>query len=61
MNRAENRGFEIGDEVICKTSGVVGKVIKFYVPTACAEQTMVETAEGRKYHAPTCEWSKIRR
>lgn len=61
MNRAGIRGFKIGDEVVCKTSGVVGTVIKFYVPTACAEQTMVETAEGRKYHAPTSEWTKIRR
>lgn len=54
-----NRKFELGDLVICETSGVIGKAIKFYIPTACAEQTMVLTDDGRKYHAPTSEWRKI--
>ncbi len=53
------RKFGIGDMVICKTSGVTGRVTRFYKPTACEEQTMVVTGDGRKYHAPTSEWVKI--
>jgi len=52
------RAFEIGDLVRCVESGVSGRVIKFYFPTSCEEQTMVETADGRKYHAPTRTWRK---
>lgn len=48
--------FEIGDRVINKWSGVKGNIIKIYKPTACEEQTMVITNDGRKYHAPTREW-----
>lgn len=55
MNRRE---FDIGDKVICVTSGVIGVVEKFYIPTACAEQTMVITQDGRRYHAPASEWRK---
>ena len=55
-----NRGFEVGDKVICKTSGVVGRVEKFYYPTACVEQTMIRTPDGRLYHAQTSEFSKVR-
>lgn len=51
-----NRKFNIGDRIICITTGVVGKCLKFYTPTACAEQTMVLTDDGRRYHAPTSEW-----
>lgn len=51
-----NRKFNIGDRIICTTTPVVGKCIKFYVPTASTEQTMVLTDDGRKYHAPTSEW-----
>ena len=47
-----SRGFSIGDKVRCISSGVIGYVVKFYTPTACEEQTMVETADGRFYHAP---------
>ncbi len=47
---------KVGDRVICGTSGVVGIVIKKYFPTACAEQIMVKTDDGRLYHAPTTEW-----
>lgn len=50
------RKINIGEKAICSESGVVGKVIKFYYPTACEEQTMVETDDGRKYHAPTRTW-----
>ena len=59
-SRKSNRCFEIGDRVICVLSGVIGTVEKFYYPTSCAEQTMVVTADGRKYHAPTRTWKKIR-
>lgn len=52
------REFDIGDAVICKLSGVVGKIIKFYTPTSCAEQTLILTNDGREYHAPTSEFVK---
>lgn len=32
---------------------VTGVVIKQYFPTACEQQTMIITNDGRKYHAPT--------
>ena len=54
------RRFDIGDYVICTESGVFGKVIKFYIPTSCAEQTMVLTKDGFKYHAPTTTWKKYK-
>jgi len=53
------RDFEIGDMIICESTGVIGKAIRFYFPTACEEQTMVRTRDGRKYHAPTRMWRKI--
>ena len=49
---------KIGDKVICHESGVVGTVVKKYFPTACEEQTMIETADGRLYHAPTRTFRK---
>lgn len=54
-----NRIFEIGDKVKCIESGVCGIVTRFYYPTACAEQTMVRTEDGRQYHAPTSMWVKV--
>ena len=51
------REFKIGDTVIHTYSGVIGKVIKFYIPTTCAEQTMIKCTNGRKFHAPTSEFS----
>ena len=54
-----SRNFDIGDKVICVISGVIGIVEKFYVPTSCAEQTMVITQDGRRYHAPTSEWRRL--
>lgn len=54
-----DREFELGDMIICESANVVGKAIRFYVPTACEEQTMVRTEDGRKYHAPTRMWRKI--
>ncbi len=56
---AEQRGFDIGDRLICTESGVIGKAIKFYYPTACAEQTMILCDDGRKYHAPSTEFIKV--
>ena len=52
------RRFDIGDKIRCYESGVRGICVKFYAPTACEEQTMVETADGRFYHAPTRTWEK---
>ena len=52
------RRFNIGDKIRCYESGVRGICVKFYTPTACEEQTMVETADGRFYHAPTRTWEK---
>lgn len=53
-----SRSFDIGDRIICTESGVSGICEKFYYPTVCEEQTMVETADGRFYHAPTRTWEK---
>ncbi|MDD3662273.1 MAG: hypothetical protein PHT84_00200 [Candidatus Pacebacteria bacterium] len=44
---------KVGDMVICRQENVIGVVIKQYVPTACEEQTMIMTVDGRKFHAPT--------
>ena len=46
----------IGDKVICVISGVIGNIIKFYVPTGSEAQIMVLTEDGRKYHAPAQYW-----
>lgn len=52
-----NRGFNIGDKVICFEEGfVIGTVIRFYTPTSCAEQTVVKTNDEKQYHAPTTTW-----
>lgn len=48
-----------GDIVANKINGIVGKVIKKYRPTASEEQIMVETLDGRKYHAPVSDWVKL--
>jgi hypothetical protein len=50
------RKINVGQKVICTWSGVIGKVLKFYCPTACKEQTVVQTEDGREYHAPTDTW-----
>ena len=47
---------KVGDSVVCidvKYFGVRGVVIKQYFPTACEEQTMILTNNGRVFHAPT--------
>lgn len=52
----DNQNFDVGDFVICTDKqyfGVTGIVIKKYFPTASEQQTMIETSEGRKFHAPT--------
>ncbi len=51
-----DRKFEVGDRIVCVTTGVVGLCLDFYTPTGCEEQTMVLTDDGRRYHAPTSEW-----
>lgn len=55
------REFEIGDYVIHKSLGIIGKAIGFYMTSEMVEHTMVEIALKGKYHAPTSEWAKIRR
>nr|DAE14279.1 MAG TPA: exoribonuclease [Siphoviridae sp. ct0uL16] len=58
----DNIEFSIGDFVFCTHEayyGVSGRVIKKYVPTACEEQTMIETPDGRLFHAPTRVFLKI--
>ena len=49
---------QIGDRVVC-SSGVEGIVVKQYYPTACAQQTLVVTYDGRRYHAPTDMFRKV--
>lgn len=46
-------GYDIGDRVMQIDDKVAGKVIKFYYPTACGQQTMILCDDGRKYHAPS--------
>lgn len=50
---------KLGDRVICIVDGVKGVVIKQYFPTACEQQTMIQCANGRKYHAPTRLFRKL--
>jgi hypothetical protein len=52
-----DRAFNVGDMVFCSETGIVGEVVKFYIPTACEEQTMVRTLDDKKYHAPTRMWT----
>lgn len=54
-----NNKIDIGDKVICIASGVIGIVIKQYVPTASEEQTMIRCIDDRKYHAPTRLFKKL--
>jgi hypothetical protein len=52
----------IGDRVVCTHSdyyGLKGTVITQYYPTACEQQTMIETIGGRVFHAPTRYFEKI--
>lgn len=51
--------YDIGDRVMQVEDKVVGKVIKFYFPTACAQQTMIICDDGRKYHAPSTTFIKV--
>ena len=50
--------FQIGDRVVCIPSGVRGRVVKQYYPTASAQQTMIRTENGLLYHAPTYDFRK---
>lgn len=47
---------QVGDWVICTVSNVVGRIVKFYTPTASEEQIMVMTRDGKRYHAPARTW-----
>lgn len=51
--------YDIGDRVIQIDDKVIGKVIKFYYPTACGQQTMILCDDGRKYHAPSHTFVKV--
>lgn len=57
------REFEIGDYVIHKSLGIIGKAVDFYetsdLEEHTVEHTVVRIAANGKYHAPTCEWAKI--
>lgn len=46
-------GYDVGDRVVDKESGIIGTVKKFYFPTACGSQTMIVCDDGREYHAPS--------
>lgn len=50
---------KIGDRVICYQEGVKGVVVKQYFPTACEQQTMIRTDDGRLYHAPTVCFTRL--
>lgn len=50
---------EIGDKVYCWVTGVKGKIVKIYIPTASSPQIMVRTDDGRLYHAPYSTWEKL--
>lgn len=54
-----NFGYNIGDRVIQVEDKVTGKAIKFYVPTACKQQSMILCDDGRKYHAPPDTFIKV--
>lgn len=58
----DNRKFCTGDYVMCTEKeyyGITGIVVNQYNPTACEEQTMIETSDGRRFHAPTREFLKL--
>lgn len=46
-------GYDVGDIVVDKESGIIGTVKKFYFSTACGSQTMIVCDDGREYHAPS--------
>ena len=58
----DNTKFGPGDYVVYTHEdyrGVTGRVIKKYTPTACEEQTMIETSDGSRFHAPRRDFLKI--
>lgn len=50
---------KVGDRVISYPKGIKGVVIKQYFPTACGQQTMIRTDDGRLYHASTVCFMKM--
>jgi hypothetical protein len=53
------RKINVGDRVICSTTGVIGTVISFYTIETYAEQVNVKRDDGHYYHAPISFWSKL--
>lgn len=53
-------GYDVGDRVVDKESGIIGTVKKFYFPTACGSQTMIVCDDGREYHAPSDHFVELR-
>lgn len=52
-------GYDIGDRVMQIEDKVIGRVIKFYIPTACKQQTMILCDDGRKYHSQSDTFIKV--
>lgn len=53
-----DREFKVGDLIINRVTGVVGRFLYVYQPTACELQIMV-SAGGRLYHGPISTWMKF--
>lgn len=54
----ERDGMVVGVAVVCVISGVCGVITKIYTPTASEKQIMVQTGDGRFYHAPYSAWRR---
>lgn len=50
---------KLGDIVVNRNNGLIGQAIKSYKPTGAEDQIMVETFDGRQYHAPAAEWMEV--
>lgn len=50
---------KIGDRAISMPDRIEGIVVSQYYPTACGQQTMIETDDGRLYNAPSVCFRKI--
>ena len=55
-DKANDKILEAGELQLYYDEGVV---VKQYYPTACAQQTMIATYDGRRYHAPTSMFRKV--
>ena len=54
------RKFEIGSKVYHSEMNITGVILRFYTPTSCAEQTVIRTSDGRRFHAPTSEFDSYK-